>query len=516
MRSVRQHLDAPSLGDSFAATGTDARVDGCAGGSCGVLAHYRLDVDERGVILDCSARVRGRASAFATASALCESARGLTIVDAARLGLGSLHPTFAAFDDEDRERALVAEDGFHHALGRWVLDRMHDAPAGTGARRPRIASAVAPDVSPRVVVGMSGGVDSAVALHRMLDAHDGRVLGVTLQLWIDPRAPDPEAACCSPDSVRRARATCHAVGAPHLSIDLRESFARDVVVPFVTDYATGNTPNPCVRCNGHFRLDELVRFADVLGAARVATGHYARIFEVDGTRLIARGVDRDKDQSYMLGQVEPETVDRLEFPLGDDVKPTIRAEAERLGLRQATIAESQEVCFLGGGDYRAFLERAGAAGTPGDIVLDDGDGAPRVVGSHDGIAAYTPGQRRGIGVASHAPLYVLDVEPDTGRVVVGHDQASLTRTRVHVRALDWHVPTPREHVHVQLRYRMRGGAVPARVVVGDDGVVMLDLAAGCRAPAAGQVAVLYDDDGAVLGAGRIARDPALARARSDS
>lgn len=506
MRSLQEHLDAPSLGDGFAHAGTGS-VDGCAGGSCGVLAHFLLEIGPDAVIRDCSARVRGRASAFATASALCEAARGRTVLEAAALGLGTLHPSFAAMDDEDRERALVAEDGFHHAIGRWLLARMRDEPDGVGSERPDLPPVLAADERPAAIVGMSGGVDSAVALHRMLASSGGRaVAGATLRLWIDPQAPDPEAACCSPDSVRRARATCHAAGVPHLSIDLRDRFARDVVVPFVADYAAGRTPNPCVRCNGRFRLDELVRLADVLGAPTVATGHYARIVERDGVHLVARGHDRTKDQSYMLGQVEPRTAARLAFPLGEEHKRQVRAEASGLGLVQADAPESQEVCFLGGGDYRQFLARAGAIGAPGEIVLADEDGSgTRTIGRHDGIARFTPGQRRGIGVASHAPLYVLDLDPASGRVLVGHDDAALRRSRIPVDELVRHVPDDGAQLHVQLRYRARDGAVPARIVSDGDGGMALELEEPSRAPAPGQAAILYDSAGAVVGSARIRR-----------
>ena len=510
MRSYREHLDTPSLGGGVDAADPALAVDGCAGGSCGVLARFVLEVDDAGVIRACDARVRGRASAFATASALCEAARGRTVVDAARLGIDTLHSSFRELDSEDRERALVSEDGFHHALGRWVLARMREGGPGTGADRPELAPAIGDAAArPLAVVGMSGGVDSAVALHRIAERAGARAVGATLRLWIDPSAPDPEAACCSPDSVRRARATCHAAGLPHLSIDLREEFAREVVVPFVTSYATGETPNPCVRCNGRFRLDELVRLADVLGAERVATGHYARIVRRDGAALIARGVDGTKDQSYMLADVSPATAARLDFPLGEELKPQVRAEAAELGLAQATTPESQEVCFLGGGDYRNFLARAGAMGTPGDIV----DAAGTVLGSHDGVARFTPGQRRGIGIAAESPLYVLDVEPDSGRVVVGTDTTSLERTRVPVTELSWHDPVPPERVHVQVRYRARHGAIPARIVHGRGRDAWIELEQSQRAPAPGQVAVLYDDHGVVLGTARILRDSGLAGAR---
>ena len=515
MRSLQEHLDAPALGDppidAARQPGGEAIVDGCAGGSCGVLANYWLDVDSDGVIVECTARVRGRASAFATASALCEAAAGRSVVDAARLGISTLHPSFAALDEEDMERALVAEDGFHHALGRWLLARMHDAPTGTGAARPELPPAIPERDRPVAIVGMSGGVDSAVAIHRMAEEHDGRALGATLRLWIDPRAPDPEAACCSPDSVRRARATCHAAGLPHLSIDLRQEFARDVVVPFVTGYAQGETPNPCVSCNGRFRLDELVRLADVVGAREVATGHYARIVERGGAALIQRGVDHTKDQSYMLAEVEPRTAARLRFPLGEQHKTEIRVEAADRGLEQATTPESQEVCFLGGGDYRQFLKRAGAMGMPGEIVMG---GA--VVGTHDGIARFTPGQRKGIGVAAPHPLYVLDVDPATGRVQVGPDGAPQLE-EIALGDLRWHDPTtPPSHVTAQLRYRSRGGMPRAQVRTtgleeGVDAVLVLD--APERTPAPGQAAVLYDDDDVVVGTARILRRAPLVGAR---
>jgi tRNA-specific 2-thiouridylase len=504
VRSVQSHLDHPALGNPPV---EQADADGCAGGSCGVLASYWLDVDEHGVIQSCSARVRGRASAFATASALCEEARGRSIIDAAKLGISSLHPSFAAFDDADMERALVAEDGFHHALGRWLLERTRVNPGATGSERPNIEPVLAAQYRPHAIVGMSGGVDSAVTLYRMQeDAGAGRdVIGVTLRLWIDPRAPDPEAACCSPDSVRRARATCHAAGLGHLSIDLRESFARAVVMPFVAEYAIGQTPNPCVRCNGRFRLDELVRIADALGAESVATGHYARIVAGrDGVHRIARGVDTTKDQSYMLAQVEPATTRRLRFPLGESDKATTRARASALGLEQATTPESQEVCFLGGGDYRTFLERGKALGKPGRIVLDDGDRTQ--LGTHDGIARFTPGQRRGIGVAHEHPLYVLDVNPVSGDVLVGGadrlEQQSIDLIDVNV-----HGDELPDRIYVQLRYRARLGAVPARIrhYDAEQRIATVELEVAERGPAPGQVAVLYDDEQTVVGAARIAR-----------
>src|SRR5213079_649796 len=210
-----------------------------------------------------------------------------------------------------------------------------------------LANAIGPafraSASPtRAAVAMSGGVDSAVALLRSLpDA-----VGVTLRLWLDPEGPDSERACCSPDAVIAARETCHRLGVPHVTLDLREEFRRAVVAPFVRGYARGQTPNPCTRCNGSFRFAELLAFARRAGAERLVTGHYARIVERDGRALLARGVDPMKDQSYMLAPLDPRHLARVAFPLGEQDKEAIRAEAERAGLAAAHKPESQEACFL--------------------------------------------------------------------------------------------------------------------------------------------------------------------------
>src|SRR5512133_1819776 len=263
----------------------------------------------------------------------------------------------------------------------------------------------------RVAVAMSGGVDSAVALLRA----GPNAVGVTLRLWLDPAAPDAERACCSPEAVVAARETCHALGLPHVTLDLREEFLRAVVAPFVRGYARGETPNPCIRCNGSFRFAELLAFAERAGAPRLATGHYARIAEHRGRKLLARAVDPHKDQSYMLGRLEPRLLDRIWFPLGDQTKEETRAEASRAGLAVARRGDSQEACFLGGGDYREFLRRHGAEDEAGEIVDEDG----RAIGSHGGFWRFTPGQRRGLGVAAAQPLYVLRTDPVANRVVVG-------------------------------------------------------------------------------------------------
>jgi tRNA-uridine 2-sulfurtransferase len=349
------------------------------------------------------------------------------------------------------------------------------------------AAVCAPDDPARTAVAMSGGVDSAVALL----AAGGAAVGVTLRLWIDPHARDGERACCSPAAVISARETCHRLGLPHVTLDLRARFRETVVAPFTQAYARGETPNPCVRCNGSFRFDELLGFARRVGAARLATGHYARIVVREGRRSIARAADASKDQSYMLATLDPACLDRIWFPLGGQTKTETRAQAEAAGLEAARRRESQEACFLGGDDYRAFLARQGVAASPGPLV----DGTGVQVGAHDGFWRFTPGQRRGLGVAAAEPLYAISTDPATNTVVVG-PRAALARTHV---AVHGRLDTTALRVEAKLRYR--SPAVAAAVAPTADGFELtLDEPAYGVAP--GQTAVLYAGD-AVVGAGTI-------------
>jgi tRNA-specific 2-thiouridylase len=337
----------------------------------------------------------------------------------------------------------------------------------------------APD-SERVAVAMSGGVDSAVAL---LEA-GRRAIGVTLRLWIDPDGPDSERACCSPDSVRLARATCHRLGLPHVTLDLREQFCRSVVGPFVRDYAAGRTPNPCIRCNGSFRFDRLLAFARRAGAARLATGHYARLVERRGKLLLARARDREKDQSYMLAALDPRLLERLWFPLAELEKNETRARAADAGLEVAVRPESQEACFLAGADYRDFLAHHGLVSSDGEIVDEDG----KRLGRHNGYWRYTPGQRRGLGIASSAgPLYVLRTRAKKNQVVAGPEPA-LERRSVSARG---RLYLPLERAEAKLRYR--SPALPAEVEPTAGGF-RLRLLEPAYAVAPGQAAVLYDDE----------------------
>src|SRR5437762_11867862 len=301
----------------------------------------------------------------------------------------------------------------------------------------------------RVAVAMSGGVDSAVALLRA----GPNAIGVTLRLWLDPNGPDTERACCSPEAVLAARATCHAMGLPHVTLDLREEFRRAVVGPFIRGYAAGETPNPCIRCNGSFRFAEPLAFAERAGAERLATGHYARSVEYKGRLLLARGADPQKDQSYMLARLDPRLLERIWFPLGEQTKEETRAEAAAAGLSAAGRSESQEACFLAGGDYRDFLERHGLEAANGPVVDEKG----RELGRHDGFWRFTPGQRRGLGVAAGEPLYAVGADAATNTVVAG-PRASLARRRVEVRGS---LRVPAGRVEAKLRYR--SPALAARV-----------------------------------------------------
>jgi tRNA-specific 2-thiouridylase len=349
----------------------------------------------------------------------------------------------------------------------------------------------APRAVGRMAVAMSGGVDSAVALLKSLP----NAIGVTLRLWLDPDGPDAERACCSPAAVLAARATCHSLGVPHVTLDLREEFRRAVVEPFVRGYERGETPNPCIHCNGGFRFARLLAFAHRAGADTLATGHYARIVEHRGRLLLARGLDPVKDQSYMLARVDPAKLDLISFPLGAQTKAETRAEAERAGLAAAGRSESQEACFLAGDDYRSFLGRRGLEAQEGSIVDEEG----QEVGRHSGFWRFTPGQRKGLGISAEQPLYAIRSDARTNTIVVGGREA-LARTTI---AASGHLYVPVDRAHAKLRYRSEG--VPARIQLCEGGF-RLELDRPAYGVAPGQTAVLYEDD-IVVGAGLIQADP---------
>jgi tRNA-specific 2-thiouridylase len=338
---------------------------------------------------------------------------------------------------------------------------------------------------------MSGGVDSAVAA--LLVRRSGRdAVAVTLELWRDP-ANDAEASCCSAHAVRLARSVAHRMGLAHFTLDLRAAFAAGVVAPFLADHAAGLTPNPCVRCNGDVRLDAMLAFADRLGAADLATGHYAR---VTGDGLLRAAADPAKDQSYMLAALAPAALARMRFPLGELHKPQVREIARAAGLPVADKRESQDLCFLAGTGKGAFLARhGGVRERPGAIV----DRAGRAVGRHRGQHLFTVGQRKGLGVAAAEPLFVLAKDRDSNTITIG-TRAELATTRVAVRDAVLHRPSA-EVDRVKLRYRTK--PLPCSVATDGDGRLALQLSEAVDGAAPGQVACLMRGD-VIVGHGVIA------------
>ena len=301
-------------------------------------------------------------------------------------------------------------------------------------------------------------------------------------------------SCCSPGALQRARGTAAWLGLPHHLVDREADFEVSVVAPFVRAYLEGRTPNPCVACNP-MRLAALVAFADELGLARVATGHYARLVWRDGRPFVARGADRTKDQSYMLWAVPPEVLARLEFPLGGATKAQTRAAAEAAGLPVAGEPESQEVCFAVDG-YRHFLADRGVTAIPGDIVDTEG----RVLGRHAGHWRYTVGQRRGLGIPG-GPWFVQRVDALRNEVVVGGREALRRREVVVAGVSNRGLDAAAEGLTVQLRYR--SAAVPVAGLQAAGGGLRVSLTEPFEGIAPGQSAVFYDGD-VVVGGGVVA------------
>jgi len=354
----------------------------------------------------------------------------------------------------------------------------------------------------RIVVAMSGGVDSAVAAARLVDrGYD--VIGVTLHLWDypdDPNAKGAHGRCCAPEDQYDAKRMADAIGFPHYTFDRRQLFLDTVVTPFVDAYVSGETPSPCTSCNRGVKMKELFAIADKLGARKVATGHYARIgYTENGTPRLLTGVDTTKDQSYFLYATPTEQLARLVFPLGESSKSEVRAEAIQRKLPGATKGESQELCFVGAGQhaYTSFVEeRAKARVRPGMIVDDLG----RPLGAHDGIHRFTVGQRKGIGVAIGKPAFVTRIDAETGTVHVG-GEAQLTAESALLQ--DVHLAEGVElPLAARVRVRYRHDGVQGHIASAD-GATTLTFDGGVRAATRGQIAVFYDGD-AVLGGGRIA------------
>jgi tRNA-specific 2-thiouridylase len=442
--SLREHVAAPrARGHTPAAAHTGA----AGGAACGDLIRVSLALDGRRVT-DAGYDASGCAAAIAAGSAVVALVRGRGLLDAARVGPTEIAAELAGLTPAGHHAADLAADALHRALG--AAARAH--------------AALDPDPG-RTLVAMSGGVDSAVAALLAGPA----AVAVTLELWSDP-ANDGSQSCCSPQAVRGARALAHGMGLPHLSLDLRAEFRAGVVDPWLADHAAGLTPNPCVRCNGDVRLDEMLALAARLGAPALATGHYARV--EDGLLRVA--ADPAKDQTYMLAGLHPDSIARLRFPLGDLCKDAVRDLAARAGLPVAGKPDSQDLCFLAGTGRAAFLARHGEQRPrPGPIV----DRAGRQLGRHRAQHDFTVGQRRGLGLGGGDPLYVLEKTGDT--VVVGR-RAELETRRVCLRDVVVHRPGADA---VRLRYRQR--PIPCRVLgAPEDGRLEVEL----RDPAPGGVA----------------------------
>lgn len=338
---------------------------------------------------------------------------------------------------------------------------------------------------------MSGGVDSSVAAALLLEqGHD--VTGVTMQLW---PSGDAEGSCCSVSAVRDARRVCDLLGIAHYTLNFREAFETQVVSEFAREYAQGRTPNPCIVCNDRLKFSDLLARVSAQGAEYLATGHYARVVrDADETPWLARGIDPAKDQSYFLYRLTQTQLEHVLFPVGELEKTAVRAIAERFGLHVAEKPDSQEVCFASAGQHASVVaERYPEALVPGDIVTKDG----AVVGRHSGIAGYTVGQRKGLGVSAAVPLYVLSVDASRNRVVVG-EREDLAVTRVDAEDVVWRAAAD-ERVQAMVRYRM--SPLAARAAVSADRLsVVFDEPLSGVAP--GQAVVCYRDD-LVIGGGTV-------------
>jgi tRNA-specific 2-thiouridylase len=473
LASFEHHLTSPQGLGHWPADGFTATAG--AGGCCDTVT-VSLATDGRRVT-EAGFAAEGCGAATAAGSAAVTLVRGAPLLDAARVGPADIARELGGLSAAKLHAAEVASDALARALGAAARAR--------GALTTR---------SPRTLVAMSGGVDSSVAA--LLCAGEGEAVAVTLELWADAEN-DGERSCCSASAVAQARAVAHGMGLPHLTLDLREEFRAGVVRPFIAGYAAGETPNPCVGCNGHVRLDAMIALADRLGCGALATGHYARLH--DG--LLRAAADPAKDQTYMLAALSPASLARMRFPLGELTKPEVRRIAAQANLPVAAKPDSQDLCFLAGTDRARFLTRhGGIVPRRGEVVDREGN----VLASHSGHEAFTVGQRRGTGVASGDSLYVLHKDAARNRITVGPREALLS-DRVRVRGARLHRDGARVD-RVKLRYRAR--PLPARITgaapAGRHASLTIELGEPVAGAAPGQLACLLDGE-LVVGYGTIAR-----------
>ena len=373
-----------------------------------------------------------------------------------------------------------------------------------------------------IAVAMSGGVDSSAAA-ALLKSQGHDLVGFSMQLWNQRRinvGPDGEplpSRCCSLDDLYDARVVAHKLGFPFYVVNMEDDFERDVVRPFVNNYLNGLTPSPCVQCNSYLKFDKLVELAKTADANKVATGHYARVTWDDtrGRWLLLRAVNRPKDQSYFLFELTQEQLSYAFFPLGEMTKQEVRDLAEAAGLPTAQKPESQEICFVPDGNYAQFIERyleedkpkakalpvlngLNTSLAPGEIVTTSG----QVLGQHTGIHRYTVGQRRGLGISSPDPLYVVEVDAKRNRVVVGGVDDLLKPSMI-VRRINWiAVAELTEPLRVTVKIRSRAEEAAATLTQQADGAVLVTFDEAQRAVTPGQAAVFYDGE-VVVGGGWI-------------
>ncbi len=454
--SLAAHLERPL---SRGVTPRGSHTGAAGGGVCGDLVRISIALDGQRVVA-AGFDAAGCGVTIAAGSAVVGLVAGRPLLDAARVGAADVERELGGLSPAKRHGAELAADALHRALG--------------AAARADAALAPAPG---RLLVALSGGVDSAVAAVLA----GSRAVGVTLELWSDPQS-DGERSCCSAEAVRGARALAHSLGMAHLSLDLRAEFRAGVVDPWLAEHAAGLTPNPCVRCNGAVRLDAMLELADRLGAPALVTGHYARVR--DGLLRVA--ADPHKDQSYSLAALHPDSLARLRFPLGELCKGEVRDLAQRHGLPVATKPDSQDLCFLAGTGHEAFLARHGGLGEREGALLDAGG---HTLGRHHGVHHFTVGQRRGLGIGGGTPLYVIATDVDANTVTVGPREA-LATTTVALRDAVLHRAS---FDRVRLRYRQRPlRCAPRRGT--HDSTLALELDEPAYGVAPGQLACLMDGD----------------------
>jgi tRNA-specific 2-thiouridylase len=355
----------------------------------------------------------------------------------------------------------------------------------------------------KVLVGMSGGVDSSVAV-ALLQEQGYDVLGVTLKLYdyADLKFEPPDGGCCTLELIDDARMVCDRLGVPHYVIDLQKAFARNVIDDFIDCYTQGRTPNPCINCNRFIKWGEMLRTADKLGCDFVATGHYARISHDNGGTQLLKGIDPDRDQSYALWGIPLDALQRTLLPIGHFTKPQIREKAHQCGFRNADRPDSQEICFVPAGNYAAIVrERRGD-----DMSLQAGpifDIEGNKIGMHKGYAYYTIGQRRGFGVSTGRPLYVTRINPPERSITVGSKEdllaSSFVLNNMNLLVDPGEVP---ESVQIKIRYRHCGGSGMIKFDRSDEATATISFDEPERAITPGQSAVFYDRD-RVLGGGII-------------